>query len=181
MIPVLQYFLEAPRGRCVEKHVAKRFPELHEILCNLNPGSAKYAERIYMHYHHLTEPPKCAVCGKPTKYIDLSRGYGHTCSQQCSTKWDGRAAKISAAQRNRSDEEIVMTVAKRRRTCMERYGVENASQAKSVKQKVKQTCMERYGGMGLASDTIKAKAYQTNQERYGGTNPHCSTLSLLHI
>ena len=171
MIPDLQYFLSAPQGRCTKKHIYKQFPELFDALEKVHPESAKYAERIYMYYHGLTVPPKCPVCGGVNHYIDMSRGYSITCSRKCNLKNTDRAAKISKSFLGKSDEERANIIRKRESTCLERYGVTNASTTPEVRQKVRQTNQKLYGGTGLASDVIKSKAQETCMERYGAPNP----------
>ena len=51
-----EYFLENPRGRCLEKHVASKFPELYKKIKDL-PGK-KFSEKIYIYFKG---PGKCAV------------------------------------------------------------------------------------------------------------------------
>lgn len=76
-----------------------------------------------------------------------------------------------------------------RKTCLKRYGVEIASKAESIKQKIKDTinkdplhwqkckekaeltCMKRYGVKNASSTPeVRQKVVKTNLERYGVTN-----------
>ena len=60
---------------------------------------------------------------------------------------------------------------KRKKTCLERYGVENGAQADVNKEKAKRALTEKYGGVGLSSPMLKEKARQTNLKKYGVENP----------
>lgn len=57
---------------------------------------------------------------------------------------------------------------KRRKTNLEKYGVEFPSQSSEIQEKTEKTCMERYGTKAPSqNDEIKKKAAETNIERYG--------------
>jgi hypothetical protein len=59
----------------------------------------------------------------------------------------------------------------RKKTFLEKYGVENISQLEETKEKVRQTNLDRFGAEYPAqSDFIKEKYKQTNLERYGVEN-----------
>lgn len=64
-----EYFLENPRGRCLEKHVASKFPELYKKIKDL-PGK-KFSEKIYIYFKG---PGKCVVCGRPTMFKSIVEG-----------------------------------------------------------------------------------------------------------
>lgn len=54
---------------------------------------------------------------------------------------------------------------------LSKYGVENAFQRQSVKEKSRQTCKEKYGVENwVQTDEFKQKAEATNLERYGVAN-----------
>lgn len=57
---------------------------------------------------------------------------------------------------------------KMKKTCLERYGVENPMQAKSIQEKAKQTCLEKYGASSpLSSKKVREKIESTCLEKYG--------------
>lgn len=61
---------------------------------------------------------------------------------------------------------------KRKATCLERYGCENPSQNKEVKDKLKATNLKRYGcETPLQNKEIKEKTKATNLKKYGYVNP----------
>lgn len=68
----------------------------------------------------------CEVCGKPTKYINFTRGYQKTCSQKCNNSNLGSKGKnISNTHRNFSIEQKAIIREKRQTTCLSKYGVVN--------------------------------------------------------
>ena len=94
-----------------------------------------------------------------------------------------------------SDEEKLRQLSKRKKTMLERYGVDNPSKSKEIYEKVKKTNLERYGNTCSAqsnivrpkisksmldrygveysfqAEVIKEKIKATNLERYGVDNP----------
>lgn len=67
-----------------------------------------------------------------------------------------------------SSEEKVRQLAKRKKTMLERYGVDNPAKSKEIYDKVKKTNLERYGTICSAqSKVVKEKIKKTNLERYG--------------
>ena len=76
---------------------------------------------------------------------------------------------------NRYNDENYNNVEKSKKTCLERYGVENPMQNKDIQNKSKQTCLEKYGTeYVLSSDYFSnlryeciEKSKQTCLERYG--------------
>lgn len=137
------YFLENPRGHCLEKHVASKFPELYEQIKNI-PGK-KFSEKIYIYFNG---PGKCVVCGRPTKFKSITEGYCECCSPECAIKNPNRLIKSH-------------------NTCLERYGVTNPSQSEGVKKKKKDTFTSHYGDTSpIQLETTK----NTIKERYGTEN-----------
>lgn len=91
---------------------------------------------------------KCDICGKE-KYIEYrhyleSSNYGYySCSQKCA-------------------------YGKNRRTNLEKYGFENASQSNIVKEKIIKTNLEKYGAeYYLQTEDKKDKTIKTNLQKYG--------------
>jgi hypothetical protein len=61
----------------------------------------------------------------------------------------------------------------RRKSCMEKYGVENSAQSKCVQEKYKKTCLEKYGVEHcFQSEKVKNKIKETMIKRYGVENPN---------
>jgi transposase len=65
-----------------------------------------------------------------------------------------------------------LIVKKREKTCFERHGVKNPSQAEEIKKKKKKTCFKNFGVEHPGqSEEVKEKARQTNLENLGVENP----------
>ena len=104
----------------------------------------------------------CPVCGKETPFIKISKGYQKHCCQTCSQK----------------DPKVLEKVNKTR---LEKYGVENFFQNKSIHKKAEknahseeankkkiETSQKHYGVDHPAqSEVVQSKMQQTNLERYG--------------
>jgi hypothetical protein len=106
-------------------------------------------ERIYVYLNDIKEPVKCE-CGNLVKFIGkMKKGYSKHCSIKCS----------------KNSEEVKE---KFKKTCFEKYGVENPSQLKEVKEKKKKTCIENFGVEHASKlSFIQDKKKKTNIERYG--------------
>lgn len=92
---------------------------------------------------------KCLECGKQTKFKNRDEGYRLFCSPECSHK--------SAIPKEKA-----------RKTCLDRYGVENAAQSEEIQNKMKKTNLERYGAENVyASEYGKQRIKERNLEKYG--------------
>lgn len=112
----------------------------------------------------------CCVCGKPTKFLDFTRGYQKHCSFSCGSKDINTQNKI-------------------KETSLKKYGVENPAQAKEIKDKSiawrndkekvnnwtkkrEETCLSKYGSTSFfSSDTGKEKIKQSYINHFGVDNP----------
>ena len=103
----------------------KEFNSIHALSLHLKLHNIS-AEEYYKKY--LLKPGEglCKVCGKPTKYHSLSKGFYTYCCNDCIGK----------------DKEIVK---KREETSIKRFGVKHASELEKYKDKAKQTYKEKTG------------------------------------
>ena len=83
----------------------------------------------YNKYLKLDSEGVCAVCGNPTKFINISRGYNKYCCSACS---------------NRDPKLKEQRFSKARKTCLEKYGGPAPICSVEVKEKIKQTCLKKY-------------------------------------
>lgn len=120
----------------------------------LQDGKYSITTKVYWVIHGLTEFPKCEHCGKELKknirvQNDGSKGYARFCSNRCGTLHKDVQERTQ-------------------KTCMERYGVHNASMAPEIIERIKQVNMEHFGvpwsGM---SENNKVKSKETRLKRYG--------------
>ena len=95
----------------------------------------------------LEQFPRCLYCNKPLNSIHHNKKY---CDSLCAKNDKKRS------------------IEKRKKTCLEKYGVDNPSKNKEVKEKIKNTNVERYGVTSPAqSKEIKEKIEKTNLIKYG--------------
>lgn len=154
-------------------------------------------EAWYCLKNHITEIPKCPICGMSVKFD--GRKYNLTCENHSANQLDDKKKASSMTYKSKSKDELISIRNKAKKTCLERYGDENYSLygSESFKKKLKekygdehysnhdkavQTCLERYGvkcNLILNSegrskriwderhDEITAKIRKTSMEKYG--------------
>lgn len=139
----------------------KRHPKTWEAIEKFNEKygfhDIRTPQMVYNYINDVREWPKCDVCGKSAAFLSFGRfEYSNTCSRLC-------------ARRSKT------TLEKRKKTNMERYGVEFHTQLKEVKDRIKATNRERYGADCILSlREFQEKVKKTNLERYGVEYPTMS-------
>lgn len=93
---------------------------------------------IFLKEGHLTECPRCIVCGNPVTYSDGK--ISEVCSQACSKKDPNRAAKISNSKLNMDPTE---SNKKRKVTMLKKYGCETNSQRVEIKEIIREKASKR--------------------------------------
>ena len=79
------------------------------------------------------------------------------CNQDVYKRYDGKWAK-HCSKTCQSSDAAICGLSKRKKTCLEKYGVENPQQSKEVQEKTQKTCFERYGEKTpLQAESIKKK------------------------
>ena len=132
-------------------------------------GGIPFAQKIYLFYHNLPEPPKCR-CGKPTEFLGYKRGYREFCSYSCMNGCkDIQERKKATSLKNWGTTNPMQSKEVRDRlqaTNQERYGVDNTFQSKELMNKAKVTCKERYG-TEYANQSEEVKQKILNSKRAG--------------
>ena len=147
----------------------KDFSSFFELTTHLVKDHNYKANDLYKYYEYSFETRKatCPICGKEftmekrqiKKYKD-GTGRGITCGRSCSS------AFMNLVYGNPSCRPEVKE--KKRQRALEKYGVENVSQAKDVKEKIKRTNLKKYGvEYVMQSSEILRKSKETNLEKYG--------------
>ena len=116
---------------------------------------------------------KCIICGEPTSFISIDKGYTTYCSNPRCAQLDPKinekkkktCLKRFGVEYNFQKPEVIAKahtdkVEKKRResyktTCIERYGVDNTQKVPEIRAKVMKTNMKRYGGSGFQSPKTK--------------------------
>lgn len=143
---------ELNSSNCTERSIELHYHEFWEYITKNYTHSTVWTERLYWFYHNITEFPKCPICGKPTKFINLKTGYREFCSRECM-----------------NSSNIIKQ--RKKETSMKNWGTNNPMQSEKIHQKIKQTNLERYGVENpFSSELVKEKIKQTNLERYGETH-----------
>lgn len=120
----------------------------------------------------------CKVCKSDVKFLSYKRGYREYCSKKCSN----------------NDADVILSKTKNyKETCINKYGVDNASKSYMVIDKIKkskksidydivnnkskETFLNKYGVDNPSkSKEVKYKKEQTNKNRWGVSNPFQSDL-----
>ena len=152
-----------------DKYISKHYPEFFEYLNN-KFGDITIKEKLYLYFNNLNTPKCCKVCGRYTKLESFTKGYRLYCSSKCC---NSDPDKISTTKQNLIDKYGVVNVSqlksikdKKSKTCLENYGVSNPSQSQEIKQKVKNTCLENYGVEHASqSQEVKDKFRNTRHRR----------------
>ena len=152
---VLSILKTHPNGNIEEPQFKKKFPEHYQILSTWDfPSDFKFTQKLF---HYFNNDPElklglCPVCGKRCKFIKFNKGYHIYCSKECV-----------------QNDNLIQD--KKKKTCLEKYGVENYSQTDEYKERMKKTCLEKYGvEYSLQSPIIRYKGIQTCLEKYGDKN-----------
>lgn len=127
----------------------------------------------------------CPICGRPTPFLSIQRGYQRFCSSRCANQSDEKRATIRRHIAERTDEEQEEINAKCRQSRLEHYGDESYGLYGS--DSFKQLMEERYGDehynnldkmlatnrqnnggiLNLQTPEFKEQARRTKLERYG--------------
>jgi len=143
-------------SNCTERSIFLHYFDFWMYIKDNYPAELKWTEKLYWYYHGLTEPPKCIICGKPVKFINLKEGYRDYCSVKCM----GGSKEIKEKKKN---------------TTLKHYGVENPMNSKKIKDKVKSNNLKKYGVENpFQLDSVKEQIKKTNQEKYGVDYPQQS-------
>lgn len=156
----LMFLLEHPKARCTGQYIRKNFPQEYEIISKL-PGK-KFSEKIYRYFHPEIKN-ECVVCGAPTSFININKGFNRTCCYKCNANDPEREKKRKETNLKRYGDEnynnrdkyeatikatgikIGFASQKYHDTIKSKYGVDNISQLDETKKKVKQTCLKNHG------------------------------------
>lgn len=127
------------------------------------------SEYVYNYKNEIKNIVKCERCGDKAGFRSLTKGYGRFCSSDCANKNNGKAQ--SETKSALSKEDIAVISSKRKETCLEKYGFDNASKTSVVKDKIKNTFLEKYGvSCSLQNEQVKEKALKTIQKKYNRNN-----------
>lgn len=163
-------------GQCCN---SKAYAELKSKIMAATPLLAspefKFSTRVFWILNDITEFPKCYVCGKDiTRNIrTLETGY----NRNKPWKPEHLNASVCDCQKCRKQKNLDDF----KKTCNEKYGVDNVFQSEWCKDKITKTNISRYGcTRGGNSKEGREKAKRTWLEKYGVDSPLKSDLVKEH-
>ena len=134
---------------------------VYKLRQNKFPNISSYMKSRYESFNGFTETfmrmklniekhPVCKYCGKPTKYTlgnykSLGIIYNIYCSSSCSAKDLDRVNKSKQTKLKRYGSLGYNNRDKAKRTCLEKYGVDNPKKSEQSKKKTIETCLRKYG------------------------------------
>ena len=141
-----------------ENSVKKHFLDDYNYIINFAKENKlnflPFKEIVWYTYNNINSIVMCNNCGvnKP-KFKGFQIGYTKYCCRKCADTSDDKKNNY-------------------KKTCIDKYGVENSFQDKNVKDKIKETNLERYGVENVSQlQDIQNKKKETNIERYGVEHP----------
>lgn len=124
----------------------KWFKYIIENTKSLNKYSdVSFAERAYCFRNDIKDRPVCKLseCSNRVNFYKFYLGYSEHCCRKCMARNE-------------------LTISKRKKTCLKKYGVSNPAKSEKVKKKIKTIFLKKYGVEHvLQNKEIKAKAVKT--------------------
>ena len=153
-------------GQCCQSKAYKLLKD--EVLAATPKLNEEYSfkTRFFWILNDIVDFPKCCICGQPVlqNVVTVQNGYNKYKSWE-----DSDLQHITCTNKNCR---IKKRLESQRRTCIEKYGVDNVWKSQKIKNKITQTCLKRYG-MTRGGNTTKGRelAKQTWLKKYGTTSP----------
>lgn len=133
---------------CTEGVIKRRYPIVYDEMRYLY-HDLPWPQVMWLWERKRMEVPLCKICGMPVKFHGRQKGYGEYCSPRCANADPEKKEAI-------------------RKTCLERYGVENPAGNADVKRRREETCRARYGyANAFADPAVRERIRGVLQERYG--------------
>jgi len=129
----------------------REFKNLYNISMHIKRNKKDHMSSEW-YYENFLGGIKFCYCGKKSKFNNLVQGYHKYCSLKCGNS-------------------SIQTKRKRKKTILEKYGVEYPAQSSIIMKKIKNTNKEKYGGIGFASKELAKKTKNTMMKIYGVENP----------
>lgn len=161
-----------------KNYLIKIYPEFMKYIqnrfSNLS-GDESVKELIYRIKYKLVEKPKCPICGKLLKFINIKNKYQTFCSRKCQFSDEGQQIQSQLrfnTKLKRYGNGTFTNSDKAKKTCLKKYGVTNVGAVKEVRDKVKETCLKKFGvDNPIKNKNIKDKVKQTCLMKFGSETP----------
>lgn len=158
-----------------ESYFKRHWPEAYKNVLS-QPGNS-WQEKLYLYINNIA-PHLCPICGKPTKFIGMWKGYNNYCCSACANK--ANVQKIQQSKLNKYGSVGYNNRDKAAATCMQKYGVSNPAQTEEVKKKLSRPMTEGHK-LNISKSywnktenkriEIKEKRINTFLYKYGVSNP----------
>lgn len=128
-------------------------------------NSTSLQECAFLFVSNLEHPPVCD-CGRKLRFISFTIGYNPACGN-C-------LRKKTNLERYGVETKLTLPETKERIriTNIQRYGADNPAKNQEVKNKARKTCLDRYGSPSPAgNEDVKRKLRKTCLKKYGCENP----------
>jgi hypothetical protein len=154
-LELIDAILQDNGNRLRESFFNKNHPDiLEEILsfCSINLSHLSFNQKLWHWVNDFQQEYLCKCGNKTTFNKNWKDGWRKYCSAKCSATES-------------------TTKEKRKKTNLEKWGVDNVAKAEQVKNKQAETNLERYGTKSSAqNEEVKKKYNQTISEKYGVDN-----------
>jgi hypothetical protein len=136
-----------------EKRIKSENSDLYSQIIELFDIDIPFNQKFYLYENKIKELPVCKNCDNPVKFIDMKNGFRDYCSRRCML----------------DDPKIKE---KRKKTSIEKWGVDNPSKSNEIKKKVKDTNKEKFGyEYPLQNPEILNKTKEYFIDKFGVDNP----------
>lgn len=130
-------------------------------------------KKYYDKYLKKDDEGKCAICGKPTKFLDMELGYKECCCNECSHELGLDKAKDTWMKTLGVDNPFKSKKAQRkyRNTMQEKYGVDYPSQSEELQEAKRKRYRAKTGyDHPLQNPTVRRRIDKTNLRVRGVKN-----------
>lgn len=141
--------------RLRELYILNNYPELYDkIIVYIESHNLRidipFKEKLWYFVNDITEEKLCKICNNRVKFNrNFKNGYKDYCSSKCT-------------QQNPD------TKRKRRKTTIEKYGVDNVAKSDKIKKITEETNIEKYGHKSSFQNIeVRNKWKETIKEKYG--------------
>ena len=171
--------------KCTEKWLSKNNIELYNQIidwCDINYlESLEFKRKVFHYVTDCNKVPVCLNCNKDVKYRRLRDGYQTYCSSLCQNSCSiAKDNWLKSWKRGNSSNEHIVS---RNKTVLERYGnLEEYN--KHIQKSIKESCLEKYGvEYATQTDFYKERRKKTLKEKYGSetyNNPNKTKETRIH-
>ena len=150
------------------------FKSVDPMCMHLSRKHNMTVESYYEQYIKKENEGKCEICGNPTKFLSIGRGYNPTCSFKCACTKGRITYKIKYGVSTPS--KLDKTKENSKKHFEEKYGkgITSPFKLKEVQEKIKQTIQEKYDSNNaflVKNENGEYKRDITNIKRYGYSCP----------